>query len=213
MAPQPVDRQRWDEIELVVLDIEGTISSISFVKDVLYPYALNELTRLARDSWDDAATQDLIQAFPAETRTDADTLIAHVQELTAKDIKAVYLKQLQGHLWQTGYTSGRLLTPLFPDVLPVLRHWHSSKLKTLAIFSSGSIHAQRQFFSYVKDGAQTVDLKPLFKEHFDTVTAGPKNEVESYVRICERPGNAELTMEDREKFPVIRSLEEVAALG
>ncbi|KAF2016536.1 2,3-diketo-5-methylthio-1-phosphopentane phosphatase [Aaosphaeria arxii CBS 175.79] len=188
MSVASLDRERWERTETVVLDIEGTISSISFVKDVLYPYALDRLRTLARDSWSDPSFQDLIVGFPEETRTDAETLIAHVEDLTRNDIKAVYLKQLQGKLWKIGYSDGDLKTPLFDDVIPTLEAWKNAG-KTLVIFSSGSVQAQLQFFSYVQDGSgSTRDLKPLFSAHFDTVSAGSKLEATSYEKICKEIG-------------------------
>ena len=74
-------------------------------------------------------------------------------------------------------------TPLFDDVVPTLTTWKASG-RTLAIFSSGSVQAQLQFFTYVKDGDTTKDVKPLFSAHYDTVNAGPKLEKESYEKIC-----------------------------
>jgi enolase-phosphatase E1 len=68
-------------------------------------------------------------------------------------------------------------------VVPTLGAWKSAG-KTLAIFSSGSVQAQLQFFSYVKDGPTTRDIKPLFSAHYDTVNAGPKLEKASYEKIC-----------------------------
>lgn len=184
MSGASLDLVRWKQSEVVLLDIEGTISSISFVKNVMYPYALDSLTRLARDSWSDTSFQNLIQGFPDEAKQDASTLIAHVQDLTQRDIKAVYLKHLQGHLWTTGFNNGDLKTPLFDDVVPTLEAWKAAS-KTLAIFSSGSVQAQLQFFSHVRNGESTVDIKPLFSAHYDTVNAGPKLEKGSYEKICE----------------------------
>jgi hypothetical protein len=76
-----------------------------------------------------------------------------------------------------------LKTPLFEDVVPTLETWKANG-KTLAIFSSGSVQAQLQFFSYVRDGASTRDIKHLFAAHYDTVNAGPKLVKTSYERIC-----------------------------
>lgn len=89
-----------------------------------------------------------------------------------------------GNLWKSGYGNGDLKTPLFDDVIPALEAWKKAG-KTLAIFSSGSVQAQLQFFSYVEDGTKTRDLKPLFSAHFDTVTAGSKLESASYEKICQ----------------------------
>ncbi|KAF3041499.1 enolase-phosphatase E1 [Didymella heteroderae] len=245
MPAASLDTVRWTASKVVLLDIEGTISSISFVKDVMYPYALDRLRRLARDSWSNSEFQELIAGFPAQTRQDADSLLAHVEDLTRRDVKAVYLKQLQGHLWKTGFTEGDLKTPLFTDVVPTLTSWKASG-RTLAIFSSGSVQAQLQFFSYVEDGATTKDVKPLFSAHYDTVNAGPKLEAASYEKICrqlgvdakkvsfmtdnvkeaeaataagvyavvvDRPGNAPLSEDSKETYPVIMSLTDLPALA
>ncbi|KAF1830100.1 2,3-diketo-5-methylthio-1-phosphopentane phosphatase [Decorospora gaudefroyi] len=187
MPAASLDIARCEGSEVMLLDIEGTISSISFVKDVMYPYALDRLASLARNSWTDADFQNLIASFPEDAKQDADALIAHVEDLTRRDVKAVYLKQLQGHLWTTGFRNGDLKTPLFDDVVPTLETWKAAG-KTLAIFSSGSVQAQLQFFSYVKDGPTTRDITPLFSAHYDTVNAGPKLEKSSYEKICSELG-------------------------
>jgi 2,3-diketo-5-methylthio-1-phosphopentane phosphatase len=92
-----------------------------------------------------------------------------------------------GHLWTTGFSEGDLKTPLFEDVIPTLAAWKTTG-KTLAIFSSGSVQAQLQFFSYVRDGESTRDIKHLFSAHYDTVNAGPKLEKASYQKICNELG-------------------------
>jgi 2,3-diketo-5-methylthio-1-phosphopentane phosphatase len=92
-----------------------------------------------------------------------------------------------GHLWKTGFAEGHLKTPLFDDVVPTLEAWKKAG-KKLAIFSSGSVQAQLQFFSYVKDGETTRDIKSLFSAHYDTVNAGPKMEKASYQKICSELG-------------------------
>lgn len=90
-----------------------------------------------------------------------------------------------GYLWQTGYTSGAYSTPLFPDVAPTLRRWHSSN-KKIAIYSSGSVFAQKLLFQHVKDDGSTKDLSYLIDHQgwFDTLNAGPKTEKGSYELIA-----------------------------
>ncbi|OCK77290.1 2,3-diketo-5-methylthio-1-phosphopentane phosphatase [Lepidopterella palustris CBS 459.81] len=172
MSTVAIDVKRWNQTDIVLLDIG----------------------ELAHESWNEESFQELVAGFPEQTRKDADTLIAHVEELTRKDIKAVYLKQLQGTLWKTGYSNSDLTTPLYPDVLPTLTTWLALR-KRLAIFSSGSLEAQHNFFGHIlvkspgpdesTDGKSTTrDLNPIFVRKFDTVTAGPKLEKESYERIC-----------------------------
>lgn len=114
--------------------------------------------------------------------------------MTTKDIKAVYLKQLQGKLWKRGYESGEITTPLFPDVVSTLSAWRAHS-KRLAVFSSGSVEAQQNLFKYIEvdpSGTETdsgtkpptQDLNSDFVGKFDTVTAGPKVVKESYEKIC-----------------------------
>jgi enolase-phosphatase E1 len=90
-------------------------------------------------------------------------------------------------LWKQGYESGELKTPLFNDVLPTLEAWKKAG-RDLAIFSSGSIQAQLQFFSAVEqpETNATVDLRHLFTAHFDPAVAGSKLEQTSYQTICSR---------------------------
>lgn len=94
---------------------------------------------------------------------------------------------LTGHLWTTGFRNGDLKTPLFEDVVPTLEAWKAAG-KTLVIFSSGSVQAQIQFFTYVRDGETTRDIKPLFSAHYDTVNAGSKLERSSYEKIASELG-------------------------
>jgi enolase-phosphatase E1 len=86
-------------------------------------------------------------------------------------------------LWTSGFGNGDLKTPLFNDVVSTLEAWKADG-KILAIFSSGSVQAQLQFFSYVQEGQSTRDIKHLFSAHYDTVNAGPKLEKTSYEKIC-----------------------------
>lgn len=94
---------------------------------------------------------------------------------------------IAGQLWTTGFRNGDLKTPLFEDVVPTLEAWKKAGT-TLAIFSSGSVQAQLQFFSYVRDGESTRDIKPLFSAHYDTVNAGSKLEQSSYEKVCSELG-------------------------
>lgn len=75
------------------------------------------------------------------------------------------------------------MTPLYDDVPAVLKQW--SERQKLAIFSSGSVEAQKMFFGHVGSSAGEVqDLQSLFEPHwFDTVNAGPKFDSTSYKKI------------------------------
>lgn len=105
----------------------------------------------------------------------------------SRDVKIAYLKSLQGYLWASGYVSGALRSPLFPDVEPALRKWKAEG-KTIIIYSSGSVTAQKLLFRHTNSDKES-DLTGLLSDYFDTVNAGLKSEKTSYERIVgTRPG-------------------------
>ncbi|POR33619.1 Enolase-phosphatase E1 [Tolypocladium paradoxum] len=168
------------DFDMLVLDIEGTVCPISFVHDVLFPYALDALPRHLDSHWDSPSFARFRDAFPDEYRNDRAAFGAHVRDLVARDVKAPYLKALQGHLWQQGYESGELKAPIFPDVAPLITAAYAAG-KKIIIYSSGSVPAQKLFFAHTT--AQPSDLTPLISAWFDTVNAGPKTETASYTTI------------------------------
>ncbi|KAI9711176.1 MAG: enolase-phosphatase E1 [Bogoriella megaspora] len=171
-------------VKCVLLDIEGTICGISFVKDTLFPYALQALPEVLQAKWDDPDFAYYRNQFPGNVRQSPETLQAHIEDLTARDVKQAPLKNLQGYLWKTGYETGAFATPLFADVLPQLRHWRDKGVM-IAIYSSGSVFAQQLLFQYVKDPeGNAVDMRSMISRYFDTENAGPKILDQSYAVIA-----------------------------
>ncbi len=169
-------------IKAIVTDIEGTTSSVSFVLEVLFPYARERMARFVTDHRDQPAVAAELAAVRKEEGTpDAslqdviDTLIRWIDE----DRKATPLKALQGMIWAEGYANGQLEGHVYDDVPGCLQSWKAQG-KTLAVYSSGSIAAQKLIFGHTKFG----DLTPLFSAYFDTTTGG-KREQTSYTRIVE----------------------------
>jgi enolase-phosphatase E1 len=139
------------------------------------------LPDVLKAEWDEPKFSKYKEAFPAEHSGSPEALKAHVEDLVVKDVKISYLKDLQGYLWQSGYESGDLKAPLFPDVAAKLRTWHEKGLRII-IYSSGSVPAQKLLFS--KTDAEPGDLTPLISDWFDTVNAGFKTEASSYKTIA-----------------------------
>jgi enolase-phosphatase E1 len=164
-------------IRAVLLDIEGTTSSVQFVYEVLFPFARRELTDFLRRRWGDPDVAHACEMMPGNNAT-PESVAAEAIRLMDGDVKATGLKELQGLIWQEGYAAGRLTSHVYPDVPPALRRWTEQGLD-LRIFSSGSVAAQKVFFAHTDAG----DLLPLFHGHYDTTT-GPKREAESYRRIA-----------------------------
>ncbi|KAK5083972.1 enolase-phosphatase E1 [Lithohypha guttulata] len=181
--------QDLSEVDTVLLDIEGTICPIEFVRATLFPYAIQALPKVLREKWDDPDFKPYRDAFPAEARGSPDALEAHVKDLTEQDVKIAYLKNLQGYLWQEGYETGSYSTPLFDDVIPTMQKWHDKGLSN-SIYSSGSVFAQKLLFGHVKDKSSSnpgasINRQDLIHEWFDTVNAGPKTQTGSYEKIAE----------------------------
>ena len=135
------------------------------------------------DQWDSAELAQYRSAFPEEYRDSKDAFESHVRDLVARDVKAPYLKALQGHLWQRGYETGELKAPLFPDVAPFFNETIAEG-KKIMIYSSGSVPAQKLLFGHTN--AQPSDMRPLISDWFDTVNAGPKTDVSSYQAILSK---------------------------
>ncbi|PFH59323.1 hypothetical protein XA68_12500 [Ophiocordyceps unilateralis] len=166
--------------DVLLLDIEGTVCPVSFVHDVLFPFALDALPGHLQHHWDSPGFASYRQAFPEPFRNDRHAFESHVRQLMAQDVKEPYLKALQGYLWQQGYQSGQLEAPVYPDVAPFVKAAHAAG-KSIMIYSSGSVPAQKLFFSHTS--AEPSDLTPYISAWFDTVNAGPKTETASYTTI------------------------------
>ncbi|KAK6542490.1 enolase-phosphatase E1 [Orbilia ellipsospora] len=174
------------QVKAILLDIEGTVSSISFVRDVLFPYTLSALPQVLQEQWTSDEFAPYRNEFPPEYREDPKAFLAHVEHLTKNDVKIAYLKNLQGYLWLTAYRSGEVKAPIYPDVISALKIWTSEGFKVY-IYSSGSVMAQKLFFEYT-DNEEQPDLRPFLSGHFDTVNAGLKTIKESYEVIMRETG-------------------------
>lgn len=106
------------------------------------------LPETAAAKWDDAEFKSYVEAFPELAQKSAKTFSDYAINLMKQDSKVPYLKKLQGYLWKNGWNTGAFVAPLYPDVLPQLRDWHA-KGKQIAIFSSGSVPAQKLLFGHV----------------------------------------------------------------
>jgi enolase-phosphatase E1 len=166
----------------VLLDIEGTTTSISFVYDVLFPFAASVIPTFVRTH--EKKLHDTIAVIlkdaqsSDEKETPTETAIAVVQRQMANDVKATGLKQLQGLVWQHGYENGQIKGHVYSDVPTCFAQWHAAK-RPIAIYSSGSILAQQLLFRHSIAG----DLTPYLAGHYDTTT-GPKREASSYAAIA-----------------------------
>lgn len=169
-------------IKAVLTDIEGTTSAVSFVFDVLFPFAARHLPDFLRQHAERPEVDVQLRAVrldSGEPLADIERVIEILLQWIAEDRKATPLKALQGMVWEQGYQAGQLKGHVYPDAVEALKRWHQEGVE-LYVYSSGSIQAQRLIFGCSEAG----DLSPLFSGYFDT-TSGPKREVKSYRTISE----------------------------
>ena len=181
-------------VRAVLTDIEGTTSSLSFVKDVLFPYARQALPQYIRNH--ESGLRSLtaeIAATVGKSSLGTQETIDILLQWMSEDRKVTPLKTLQGMIWKTGYESGELQGHVYDDAVRALRKWYAGGL-ALYVYSSGSIEAQKLLFSHTPHG----DLLPLFSGYFDTTT-GPKLESRSYetiIRSLQLPAHAVVFLSD-----------------
>jgi enolase-phosphatase E1 len=183
-------------IRAILLDIEGTITPITFVHKVLFPYARAHVRNYLVRHLDSAETMADLSSLRAEHEQDVrqglappplidqprdlalDSFVSYVFWLMDRDRKSPGLKSLQGKIWQQGYTERTLIAPIFSDVLPAIEKLRRAGLK-IAIFSSGSVLAQKLLLAHTNAG----DVSALIDRYFDT-SAGAKMASESYLQIA-----------------------------
>lgn len=179
-------------IKAIVTDIEGTTTSLSFVKDTLFPYARANMADYIRRHEDDPQVKQLLDDVRREIGLifkpglgegkKTGQLIDQLTRWIDEDKKVTPLKSLQGLIWQEGYERGAFHGHLYSDAVENLKAWRACGLE-LYVYSSGSVQAQKLLFAHTDYG----DLTPLFSGYFDTHTGG-KKEPESYRKIAGQAG-------------------------
>ncbi|MFJ2322229.1 acireductone synthase [Pseudomonas sp. NPDC087817] len=172
-------------IKAIVTDIEGTTSAVSFVFDVLFPYAAKHLPDFVRQNAERADVAEQLEAVRRDSnapQADVERVVEILLSWIAEDRKATPLKALQGMVWAQGYHAGQLKGHVYPDAVEALKRWHQAGYQ-LFVYSSGSIQAQKLIFGCSEAG----DLTPLFSGYFDT-TSGAKREAQSYTNIQQAIG-------------------------
>ena len=189
-------------VRLVLLDIEGTTTPMSFVHDVLFPYARTRLASFLRTHAYQEELRDVLATLRVEWQEDARSgeepppwafadipaAARYLDWLMDRDRKSPALKRIQAEIWKVGFESGELRGEVFPDVAGALARWKAAAVD-IAIYSSGSSLAQRLIFSTTAAG----DLTPIIAGFFDTA-AGAKRSPDSYARIAAATNRAPQTI-------------------
>lgn len=183
--------------KLILLDIEGTVSPLAFVHEVMFPFARREMRGFLEQRPDVPAVRDALEQMardagagslaawcphPVGSSEAHDWIVQQAHALMDADVKQTGLKLLQGLVWERGFRGGSLCATLFAEVAPALRQLKNAGLE-LRIYSSGSVHAQRLFFAHTEAG----DLTSVPSGYYDT-TIGSKREAASYAAIATDSG-------------------------
>ena len=174
--PEETDLTVTRQVEAVLVDIEGTVTPISAVRDVLFPYARARLEAfVAAHGAETVVAEALAQVRTLQPEADP---VASLLRWSDRDEKVTPLKTIQGLIWREGYAKGDLVAQFYPDAPECLSFWKREGLP-LYVYSSGSEEAQRGIFGH----SQTGDLTGLFGGFFDT-RIGPKRDAASYRAIA-----------------------------
>jgi enolase-phosphatase E1 len=182
-------------IKVVLLDIEGTTTPVSFVYNVLFPYARARLASwLAARSPSDPEAREIVESLRRESAGDGlgelpaapthDQIVARLHAYMDQDRKSPALKMVQGRIWEAGYADGTLAGEVYPDVPDAFARWTAGGV-FIGIYSSGSVLAQKLLFGQSNAG----DLTTFIRWYFDTAV-GAKVDASSYRRIVESVGAA-----------------------
>lgn len=168
----------------ILTDIEGTTSSLSYVKEVMFPYSRERLREFLREHWEEERVRSIVERLSKMLGRDVDIELAvkTFSQWIDRDLKEGILKELQGHIWEEGFLSGKLKGHVYEDAYIRLKEW-KEKGYGLYVYSSGSVKAQKLFFGHTEYG----DITPLFDGFFDT-SVGSKKSPDSYIRIAETLG-------------------------
>ncbi|KAF0975180.1 hypothetical protein FDP41_005933 [Naegleria fowleri] len=185
--------------KVFLFDIEGTTTPIVFVANTLFPYIRNTLQNYLSQTWNEEQTRNDVRALREQAEKDKhdenfkdaplidpesqQSIIDNVFYNMNKDRKMTALKQLQGHMWKSGYENGQLRGELYDDAFHFFERIRDHSCK-IYIYSSGSVQAQKLLFQYSTHG----NLLPFISDHFDTSNIGNKLEKESYEKIVDKIG-------------------------
>lgn len=173
---------------ILLLDIEGTVCPITFVKEELFPYFLREYGNYLSDVEfpilePNSDISRILHNFPSEFTESKEKLQNHIDSLVKNDVKDPTLKSFQGIVWKLGYDKGDLKAPLYPDAIKLLQ-----SNRKIFIYSLGSVAAQKLLFQHVDVDGRLTDFTPNLLGYFDITTSGFKQDPHSYTKIAQSIG-------------------------
>jgi len=178
-AKECVPNVNFDKCAVVLLDVAGTTTSTTFVKETLFAFAVDQAPTYLKDHWDDEETKEAVKLLQdGDTVLDVDGAVQRFKKLTDENSDNKGLKTLQGIIYKKGYEDGTLKAHVFPDVAKALESW--SPDRKVAIYSTGSVDSQKLLFTHTTEGNLTAKISQYFDQ-----SVGVKTESTSYTKIAE----------------------------
>jgi enolase-phosphatase E1 len=171
--------------KLFLFDIEGTTTDINFVHKVLFPYSREHLTQFILQHYQENSIAKAVNEVKETVLKEEgkviniEGVIETLHRWIKEDRKHGALKEIQGHIWDVGYSRNDFKGHVYPDVKPCFYKILETGSK-IGIYSSGSVHAQKLIFGFSTEG----DLTPFISYYFDT-SVGGKRDSSSYKKISE----------------------------
>jgi len=175
----------FQNVKAILTDIEGTCTSLSFVKDTLFPYSRENMANFVAQYADVEEVSTLLKQVAEEIKDNnpsREQIVSLLRQWIDADLKIPALKALQGYQWQKGYENGDFHGHVYEDAYTAFQQWRNMGIK-LYVYSSGSVKAQKLLFSHTHYG----DLSEWFSGFFDTA-GGAKSEAASYQHISREIG-------------------------
>ena len=98
-------------IKSILLDIEGTTTSISFVHDVLFPLSIKEMNAFLKKNWNNPIISEekfLLKKELLINQSTPESLSKILTSWIKQDKKHTQLKLIQGKIWKEAYQNGEV---------------------------------------------------------------------------------------------------------
>lgn len=108
-------------MKVILCDIEGTTTDISFVKDVLFPHAREHCRSFLMQHFDEPEIKQIVSDLcelsvkdghaiqqSHDKETFVDSIVENVHRQIEADRKTKELKSLQGKIWKVAFESGAI---------------------------------------------------------------------------------------------------------
>lgn len=172
-------------VRALLIDIEGTISSPAFSKNILCPYAEEHFREYVSSHLSDPEVYKAFQQARKITGRpfgNVDSVLKTLEAWFREGKKCAPLSLLLTKVWEQGYTHGDIQGHLYRDAYLALRAWRMRAIP-LYVYSSQCEAEQRLLLFHSMYG----NLASYFEQFFDP-SIGKKTERSSYLAAAEAMG-------------------------